>query len=131
MPTSAELIHAQRDFEIPRGLNTYNTYWHSLLRMQEELSEAIEAYLHETPQALATEVVDVVIFSHSLLGRLAEQMGWEPEDVDQLIEAKMAKNHMKYDEEFFYSRKPEDAIACARHWWNLGLADEQLGNDYY
>lgn len=131
MPTSSELIHAQRDFEIPRGLNTYNTHWLSLMRMYEELGEATEAYLHETPKDLATEVCDVVIFAHSLLGRLAEQMGWSPEDIDQLIEAKMAKNHVKYDEEFFTSRKPEDAIACARHWWNLGLADEQLGNDYY
>lgn len=131
MPTSSELIQAQRDFEIPRGLNNYNTHWHSLLRMQEELSEAIEAYLHETPQALATEVVDVVIFSHSLLGRLAEQMGWEPSDIDQLIEAKMAANHRKYDEEFFATRKPENAIACARHWWNLGLADEEFRNDVY
>lgn len=99
--------------------------------MQQELSEAIEAYLHETPKDLATEVCDVVIFAHSLLGRLAEQMGWEPEDIDQLIETKMALNHTKYDEDFFASRKPEDAIACARHWWNLGLADEQLANDYY
>lgn len=30
MPTSSELIQAQRDFEIPRGLNTYNTHFNHL-----------------------------------------------------------------------------------------------------
>lgn len=132
MPTSAELIQAQRDFEQPRGLDTYNTHWHSLMRIQGELSEAVEAYLHETPKDLAVEIIDVVIFAHSMLGRIADELGWKPEDVDQLVEAKMAANHTKYDEVFFQNgHDTSTAITLARHWHNLGLNDERLGNDYY
>lgn len=131
MPTAAELIHAQRDFEIPRGLNTYNTHWLSLMRMYEELGEATDAEIAGDNRHLATEVVDVVIFAHSLLGRLCEELGWNPEDIDQLIEAKMAHNHAKYDEDFFNTLKTPDAIRAARHWHNLQLNEERWGNDIY
>lgn len=131
MPTSSELIQAQREFEIPRGLHTHNTYGHSLFRIQEEWLEAVDALMNETPHDLMMETIDIVIFCHSLLGNLAEGLGIEPADIDRLIETKVLVNHRKYDEEFFHSRSTADAIVCARHWWNLGLADEQLGNDYY
>lgn len=102
------------------------------MRIQGELGEAVEAYLHETPKDLAVEIIDVVIFAHSMLGRIADELGWKPEDVDQLVEAKMAANHTKYDEVFFQNgHDTSTAITLARHWHNLGLNDERLGNDYY
>lgn len=129
MPTSAELILAQKDFEQPRGLDRHNTYWHSLMRMQGELSEAVEAYFEGQPKELA---VDVVIFAHSMLGKLADELGWQPEDMDQLIEAKMAANYIKYDQAFFENgHSTATAMTLARHWHNLGLAEERLGNDVY
>jgi hypothetical protein len=130
MPTSAELIQAQRDFEQERGLDRFNTVAHSLERMQGELNEAVEAYLHQTPRDLLLETIDVTIFAHSLMGRLADHLGITPEQVDELVVQKMAANETKYDEAFFQNGwDTSQAITVARHWWNLGLHEEKWIRD--
>lgn len=132
MPTSAELIDSQRHFEEARGLDTFNTVSYGLERTQQELDEAKQAHTHETPEALLYELIDVQIFIHSLMGKVADQLGIEPEVIDRMIEAKMTANHSKYDLAFFQNgHDTATAISLARHWHNLGLHEERLGNDVY
>jgi hypothetical protein len=130
MPSTSELITMQQNFEQERGLDRFNTVAHSLERMQGELNEAVEAYLHQTPRDLLIEVIDVTIFAHSLMGRLADHLGLTPEDVDNLVMEKMAINYTKYDEAFFRNGwDTTQAITVARHWWNLGLHEEKWIRD--
>jgi hypothetical protein len=132
MPTSAELIEAQRHFEAERGLDTFNTIAYGLYRTQVELDEAKHAHEYETPADLLIELIDVQIFTHSLMGKLANQLGLEPEAVDRMVEAKMAANYSKYDTAFFENgHSTATAMTLARHWHNLGLHEERLGNDVY
>lgn len=132
MPSSAELIQAQRDFEQPRGLDRFNTIEYGLDRTRQELDEARHAHENETPLALLFELIDVQIFVHSLMARVADELDIEPAHVDRMIEIKMAHNHEKYDEAFFNNGYDTGtAITMARHWHNLELNDERLGNDYY
>lgn len=132
MPTSANLIEAQRYFEEARGLDKFNTIEFALNRTRQELDEAVHAYHHETPEHFLYELIDMNIFLHSILGTVAADIGITPEQVDQMIEAKMAVNHAKYDLAFFQNgHDTATAITLARHWHNLGLHEERLGNDYY
>jgi hypothetical protein len=132
MPTSADLIEAQRYFEKSRGLDRLNTIEYGLDRTRQELDEAQHAHEYETPWALLFELIDVQIFVHSLMGRLADELEIEPAYVDHMIEIKMAHNHEKYDEAFFNNGYETGiAIAMARHWHNLGLSEERFGNDVY
>jgi hypothetical protein len=67
----SELCKIQKDWEQERNLEELNTLAYGLFRMQEELDEAKEAVgLYE----LFTEVGDVVIFAHSLLFKLCDQL---------------------------------------------------------
>jgi len=130
MPTYAQSIREQRLFEEPRGLQEFNTIAFGLLRCQEELLEAqYEAYKGNL-EALLTEVIDVTIFAHSIIGRLCEELGLAPEQVDTMVEQKFAHNHHKYDERFWIGRQTSDAIKTARHWHNNGIVQD-IGNDYY
>lgn len=132
MPSSAEIIHQQREFESERGLDTYNTIQFGLLRLYEEVNEAFQAYQNEPPENLMYELIDVVIFAHSLLGRVAENLNIEPEAIDQAVDRKMLANFTKYDLDFFNNgHDTATAIKHARHWHNLSLNDERLANDYY
>lgn len=132
MPTSCELIIMQKEFEAPRGLDKFNSPKYSMSRIQNEVDEAVEALNEGDTRALAVELVDVIIFAHSLLGKLADELGLQPEDIDQLVEAKMAHNHEKYNEAFFNNgHDTATAITLARHWHNLGLDEERLTNDYF
>ena len=113
-------------------MDTFNTIDYGLDRTRQELDEAKYAHEHETPEALLYELIDVQIFIHSLMGKVADQLGVDPEAIDQMIETKMAANHTKYDQAFFGNgHSTETAITLARHWHNLGLSEERLGNDVY
>jgi len=130
MPTYAEGIRTQQDFESERGLTQLNSIAFGLLRMQEELLEAQYEHLKGDLEAMLVEVIDVTIFAHSVIGQLCEALGVAPEQVDTMVEDKFFKNTRKYDERFFKGRMTSEAIKTARHWHNNGLGD-QLGNDYY
>ena len=130
MPTYAQSIREQRLFEEPRGLGEYNTIAFGLLRLQEELLEAQYEAHKGNLEALLTEIIDVTIFAHSVIGNLCEELGIAPEQVDTMVEQKFGHNHKKYDLQFFQGRMTSEAMKTARHWHNNGLT-EQLGNDVY
>lgn len=111
-------------------MDTFNTIDYGLDRTRQELDEAKYAHEYETPEALLYELIDVQIFIHSLMGKVANQLGVEPAAIDQMIETKMAANHTKYDEAFFRNGwDTSQAITVARHWWNLGLHEEDWIRD--
>ncbi|WP_438980241.1 hypothetical protein [Polynucleobacter sp.] len=113
-------------------MDTFNTIDYGLDRTRQELEEARHAHKNETPWALLFELIDVQIFVHSLMARVADELDIEPAHVDRMIEIKMARNHEKYDEAFFNNGYDTGtAITMARHWHNLGLSEERFGNDVY
>lgn len=130
MPTYAEGIRTQQDFESERGLTQLNSIAFGLLRMQEELLEAQYEHLKGDLEKLLIEVLDVSIFAQSVLAKLCDELGVAPEQIDRMVSLKYASNRRKYDPAFFQGRMTSEAIKTARHWHNNGLGD-QLGNDYY
>lgn len=130
MPTYAESIREQREFEQARGLDEYNTIAFGLLRLQEELLEAQHEHLKGDNEAMLVEIIDITIFAHSVIGQLCEALGIAPEQIDTMVEDKFFKNTRKYDERFFKGRMTSEAIKTARQWHNNGLGQE-VGNDYY
>jgi len=130
MPTYAEGIRHQNNFEHTRGLSELNSIAYGLLRMQEELLEALYEQLKGDLEKLFIEVLDVTIFAHSVLAKLCEELEIAPEQVDTMVQAKYSANERKYDEAFFKGRMAMEGIKTARHWHNNGLGHD-VGNDYY
>lgn len=129
MPTTAELIDAQYCFEEERGLLEFNIPPHSFFRLFEELEEVIEAYSRSNDLDVLRELIDCLIFIHSIFGQYARKLGISPERVDQMIEEKMAINQIKYDTRYFRAGKPtKQALQEAKRAWN---GEEWEGNDYY
>lgn len=117
MPNSSELIDAQYLFEEPRGLLEHNTPPHSLHRLAEELGEVWEEIDQEHWLEAITEVADVVIFAHSILGFLARKLDMAYEEVDRIIEDKMASNQKKYHISHFEGRSTKEAMEYSRKVW--------------
>ena len=137
MPTSAELITHQRQFEGARGLDTFNTLDLAIDRMQEELDEAKAELKTGDTMALLFEVIDTVIFAHSIFSKLCYQLGIPEDYVDNYIDQKMEHNFNKYHEDHFdlvglevggKTYTTRDAIDRARHHHNHELPE---GNDAY
>ncbi len=137
---TAELIKAQAEFEQPRGLDSYNTIYTGIQRMLDEAEEAQQEIFNTDGtskdevdyQAFSLEIIDTIIFAHSILGQVCSLTGTSAEEMEKLLESKLQRNQEKYDEAFFNNGwDTATAIRVARHWWNLGLHEEQLGNDIY
>jgi hypothetical protein len=117
MPTSAQLIDAQYEFESPRGLLEYNKGARGVSRMLFEVDEAIDELEAGRLPEMMTEIVDMVIFAHSILGWLARETGTRYEDIDRLIEQKMETNLIKYDLRFFDGKTPDEALREVKEAW--------------
>lgn len=118
MPTSAELIDFQYDFEEPRGLLEHNKGARGVSRMLDEVAEAVTELEDGNLNEMIGEVIDVVIFAHSILGWLARETGIPYDGIDRMIEQKMECNHQKYRVELFSQYPVEEAIKIAREEWN-------------
>lgn len=121
MPTSAELIDAQYDFELPRGLLDFNQPPRVFYRLLEEVGEMWEEVDQGKWAEALREGADIVIFAHSILGYLARQAGIGYEDVDRIIEAKMAQNHEKYHLGHWDGRTTAEAMEYSKEVWNKEL----------
>ena len=118
MPTSAELLDAQYEFELPRGLLIYNRGAKGLSRMLEEAGEAIDDFEAGKLPEMMIELCDVIIFAHSILGWLARETGTPYEGIDRMIEQKMERNSEKYALRFFDGVSTEEGLRQAREEWN-------------
>lgn len=117
MPTSSELIDAQYEFELPRGLLDHNTGEFVLHRLSEELGEVWEEHDAQNYLRMLQELIDVVIFSHSIMGDLCRRLDIAYEEVDRMIEAKMLQNAQKYHISHFSNRSTAEAIEYSRQRW--------------
>lgn len=119
MPTSAELIDCQYDFELPRGLLTINRGERVVDRLLDEVDELRTEIQQKNYFEAIYEAIDVVIFAHSIMGWLARETGIAYEEVDQMVAKKFARNHQKYDIEIFKQYEPETAIKVSRDTWEM------------
>lgn len=113
------MIDAQYDFELPRGLLEFNKPPRVFYRLLEEVGEMWEEVDQGEWLKALREGADIVLFAHSILGFLARQAGIGYEDVDRIIEAKMAQNHQKYHIGHFNNgRSTAEAMEYSKEVWN-------------
>ena len=117
MPTSAEMIDLQYNFEEPRGLLDHNTGTFALHRLCDELGEAWEEHDRKDYFKMLKELIDVQVFAFSILGDLCRKLDIAYEEVDRLMIETMQKAEAKYKIEHFKNRSPEEAIAYSRKVW--------------
>lgn len=130
MPTFAELIDWQREFEGQRGLLSQDMK-SRFERGEEEWGEARAELELENWIDFLLEMADVSIFTAALVMRVIDHLGLPNDYFDKLIEKKLAHNHEKYCEDYFGIGGLHDALANmrrAKHTWNNG---EPEGNDVY
>ena len=123
MPSLTELATRIEDWEENRNLTYYNTPQVLENRLIDEVTELQEAEMSHK----MLEAADVLIFTISLMRRLAHEQGLPIEAVEQAVMHKMQRNEHKYDEDFFNDYS-ERAISRARHFYNSDLPE---GNDIY
>jgi len=123
MPSLTELATRIADWEENRNLTYYNTPQVLENRLIDEVQELQEAEVGDK----MLEAADILIFTISLMRRLAHEQGLPIEAVEQAVMHKMQRNEHKYDEDFF-NDSSERAISRARHFYDSDLPE---GNDVY
>lgn len=128
----SHLIERQGTWEERRGITQEINGRYNVDRIQVELDEM---KVEEDPQRALEEGIDVLIILAGGLAQACKALGIDPMAVDQMVMDKLVVNDQKYHDDLFRSRKPQDAIAAARHYHALGMdADEiakMLASDIY
>ena len=125
MPTISELIYKQHEFQEPRGLNKFNTPKRAFERFMEEVEEMYWEIAVEDENKALEELVDVFIIGGAIALSLCHLTGKSPEEFEAMVHKKFSHNEIKYDQDFFNNGLPlDDALRIAKHWWDLGLHED-------
>lgn len=132
MPKVSELFRMQDEFQEPRKLNEHNNPRTAFNRMMDEVEELYWEIAGDNPNGALEELVDVFILGAAVGLALTKETGKTPEDFDDMIMKKFLRNQEKYDPDFFNSYDVVTALRVARHWWALGLHEDNphQGEDF-
>jgi len=118
MPTSAELIDAQYEYELARNLLDHNSGLWAIYKMVEEMGEFWEEHDRNDPRRKLEELVDLISFAHSIAGQLCRELDIAYEVVDQMMINTIEKMKRKYPVELFEKHEPEIAMRIAKSNWS-------------
>lgn len=123
----SHLIERQGTWEAKRGITQEINGRYNVNRIQTELDEM---KAETDPLRALEEAIDVCIILAGGMAQACKALGLDPLQVDWMVMDKLAKNDIKYDEPFFQSRDPKDAIRAARHYAAVGLSPEEIAQMY-
>lgn len=108
----SELARHQIEWESARGIKNGN--W-GVDRIQEEIDEARD---EESLRAKLVELCDVIIIATGSAGTLAQYLGMEMEQLENLIGTKLMINDLKYPlrEDWDRENWQEEMSRCKQNW---------------